>query len=530
MERGLIRLDTRTPGCGAESPALGQQDIIATHIEAGVVVDAEQAGRARLWRGPPVKQGWTWRDTAICGALVACLLAFLGIGSQPMGCEDLHVKVALAGDAQAANAALANCPGTDRGDIWLVLAIDTVFAVEYGLVLTVALLRWWERGWRVRPLRPARQFVRWLPGVAAALDMGENAVLAFAIDTRGQGEMVVPTLGDHAAELLSVLSWWKLGAASLAVLAVLLSLIGTIGYLNLPTRPSGPTGDGRGTGAPEGDGIALSGGGIRAASFALGAVQGLDGGGHFRSARFVSAASGGAYTGVAWYIARGTPEEAADVQPQPAPDRDSLLSAEQPAGVPNRFEYIRMHRRYLATGRGGLPLSVIVFIAALALHLLLISTAVFLAAWPVGRFAASSLVVPDLRTCDHARPCDALPGWALARPVLLPAVVALTAFVAALFLRGNAHRRALAVAAGAAGAAAIAALALLVVPVAVAKVPMAMRELSDRLPNWLPGDRDDTSTGSGLLGLLSGLGLTAALGRLALKPVQRAAPRLGASS
>ncbi len=150
---------------------------------------------------------------------------------------------------------------------------------------------------------------------------------------------------------------------------------------------------------PEGTGISCSGGGIRAASFALGCLSRLE-----RTptgkplpdtvigrAKFLSSVSGGGYAAAAWRMAAGPGELPAkpiigdpchfepSVHPFPHPDRPT----------PDLLTHIRERRSFLANGRGGLPRSIVRVILQMMLHLALIFMTVYVFAWPFGKLLGS---------------------------------------------------------------------------------------------------------------------------------------------
>lgn len=94
--------------------------------------------------------------------------------------------------------------------------------------------------------------------------------------------------------------------------------------------------------------FAISGGGIRSASFALGVMQGLVSANLLKKIDYMSTASGGGYIGSAltWFLRQGiTPDQPAGVEP----DNFPLGRARAPSDAPqNRaLNFIRMHGNYL---------------------------------------------------------------------------------------------------------------------------------------------------------------------------------------
>jgi hypothetical protein len=386
--------------------------------------------------------------------------------------------------------------------------------VAYGVVLALALWRWWPMAWRTTffwRLRPI-----WLvPLAAMVFDLAENLTLWLSLRER-------LALSDLVAEVVFVFAWWKFACAAIAVVAVVLAAIGSFGYHTTPRihpmkhNPEPDQGDQEGNKSTDGTGICLSGGGIRAASFTLGGLQGLDTGKSFRSAKFLSAVSGGAYTAVAWCIARERQGSTHVVRPRPTEDSDGLLLSE-PNGH-SLYQYIRANRRHLATGRGGIPSAVLIAVGFLAVNLFLLGLLLYLVSWPIGRLVSSDAVLPSLADCHYCAPCMAEPTWRLALPGLFALGAAAVALFLSLFFRGGAHTALVKVAGGLVLAAVVFLVVLVAIPAAIAKVPWWLHELVGRR---------DAPEFTGLVGILASLGVVGALLRLVFKPLSRAAPRLG---
>ena len=150
---------------------------------------------------------------------------------------------------------------------------------------------------------------------------------------------------------------------------------------------------------PDGTGISCSGGGIRAASFALGCLSRLE-----RTptgeplpetvlgrARFLSSVSGGGYAAAAWRMAAG-PGELPDtpIIGDPCHFEPSVHPfPHKGRATPDLLTHIRERRSFLANGRGGLPRSIVRVIAQMLLHLSLIFVTVYVFAWPFGKLLAS---------------------------------------------------------------------------------------------------------------------------------------------
>lgn len=111
------------------------------------------------------------------------------------------------------------------------------------------------------------------------------------------------------------------------------------------------------TAAPSGIGIALSGGGIRAACLGLGVLQAADRSGLLAGARYVSAVSGGSYTATAFLAARALPDPPAERAPLWA--QGSLEE-----------QHLRRRLRYLGEDWSDILIAVVQYVIGLVLNLL----------------------------------------------------------------------------------------------------------------------------------------------------------------
>lgn len=286
--------------------------------------------------------------------------------------------------------------------------------------------------------------------------------------------------------------------------------------------PAGPPPAGTTVGGPgpAGVGICVSGGGIRAAGIALGALAALDvpQGGNpsvFRSARWLCSVSGGGFTAAGWRLAR-TPTNDGCSYPPPGALSDGLLAA----GSPWRG-HVRRRRRYLENGWlsllgglvGALVRSILVLSGAAAVGVLL--------GWAVGRWVRSDLVAPDLPEALVGVRVNQLPppGIVFFDQLWWPGLVVMM-LGALLLLLGAARRegRTLRAAARwtlAGGAALLVVLQGLAALIAYTRHPTAL----------LGVDRETPLTA--LLSSLSGIGIVSAIGGLLVARLQRSWLRLG---
>lgn len=422
------------------------------------------------------------------------------------GCS-LHVGAALSGSSEVFAREVS--PGCDLTleEARATIRADFAFAPVYAVAGAASLWWLWPRAWRISRMRKLR-WVAFAPVAAAAFDLVENAFVLAGLEDG-------PSLRELPARAAAAVGWWKWMLVSFAVLATAACVCGAIGNRGVPQPP--PRRPRRADEAPLQDavGICLSGGGIRSASFALGALRALDRRALLRSARWIAGVSGGAYAASAWFVGRGTAAEAGAVRPQPRGDVDGLLD---PAVGPNLFEYLCKNRRYLSTGRGGLSATFVTGAFLAAFNVLVLATLVCLVAWPVGRLAATWAVQPGLRSFDYA----GVDGQSLDVPLrlwlpgLLGFAAAAVSWLVALTLWAPARTTVLR--AGAfffCGGAAL--LAFLVgVPVAMAEAPKLWEALG---PEPLEG--------AGLTTIAAAIGVAAALTRLAVKPLAATAKRVG---
>ncbi|HYP22481.1 MAG TPA: hypothetical protein VEV43_02810, partial [Actinomycetota bacterium] len=208
--------------------------------------------------------------------------------------------------------------------------------------------------------------------------------------------------------------------------------------------------------------------------------------------------------------------DAPNVRPRPDGDVDRLL--EPPPGTPDLFSYLRANRRYLSTGRGGLPATFLTGAALVAFNVAVLATIVCLLAWPVGRLAATWPVQPELREFAYSR-ADAqslavpLRLWL---PGLAGLVAAVASFVVSLVLWDPARKRTLAVAGFFTGGGTLLLAFLVGVPVAMTEVPKTWAAL--------PGDPVE---GAGVVAGAVAILLAGAVGWFLVRPFASKVARLG---
>ena len=166
--------------------------------------------------------------------------------------------------------------------------------------------------------------------------------------------------------------------------------------LDQPNRDAGvadnnPTSDGR-----MNYGISLSGGGIRAAAFAMGVLQRMEKDEMLRGdkgAKYLSCVSGGSYMGTALTtISRGCFPEEPDDGAEAVPPSSTM-----PAYAPLSPEvtFLRDNTKYLTHGWGGLPVALWRLLLGIAWNFLLLIMGVLFVAIPIGWVYGA--LVPSLR-------------------------------------------------------------------------------------------------------------------------------------
>lgn len=307
---------------------------------------------------------------------------------------------------------------------------DTYVIAAYAL-LSVAALGLVPR----RAVRKERQLwmLSWVAAIGAPLaDIGENVVARRLIDH------VKPEVKDLAAipaalpasdardsiagavdagKEVDHLAHWMLGwsLAKWMLLAVLVTW--ALSLLRQPMRPPHEGGrpdtrvppprtrdrarapgddPDRWKPVPDRVGISCSGGGVRSASFCLGALQALDDRGELARARYVTAVSGGSYLAAAAAVAEWTgtwklAEDDKGVRVDPAKDLPAFAT-----GSPEE-NWFRRNSSYLASDASEAAAGVARMLLGMLFNLLLLWLVVFAVARPVGWVMSSAAVHPELR-------------------------------------------------------------------------------------------------------------------------------------
>ena len=187
--------------------------------------------------------------------------------------------------------------------------------------------------------------------------------------------------------------------------------------------------------------LAISGGGIRSASFALGIMQALVSGGVMKHIHYLSTVSGGGYVGssLTWFLKAGLPEGPAGTQVDNFPfGTRSSSRLDTDAGRNRILDYIRQHANYLVPTPGIDASSVV----AVALRAMLVSLFVYFCLLTIAMF-----VLWTIRFFDDSIPralgLSSVPNLALLAALGGGGAFVALSFVYSLFtrlvLRGNTY-------------------------------------------------------------------------------------------
>ncbi len=173
-------------------------------------------------------------------------------------------------------------------------------------------------------------------------------------------------------------------------------------------------------------GVCLSGGGIRAGTFAMGAVQSLAAQGVLARTQLLASVSGGGYFASALQAIRAT---AADPRLLLRDDDDAvpLPIAESFAAGGQEEDFVRRHGEYIADGAAEWAVAIFVILRNSLLGLSMMYATIVLAAWPVAAlYAKVSPWGGDLVPLGNAAPTFDPWMWISLGSVLVLAVLAWT--------------------------------------------------------------------------------------------------------
>jgi hypothetical protein len=256
-------------------------------------------------------------------------------------------------------------------------------------------------------------------------------------------------------------------------------------------------------------GICFSGGGIRAASFALGVAQRIEKAQMLRGdrgARYLSCVSGGAYMGTAVTgIARGRfpsePDTEATIKPG---DTMAAYAPDSP-----EVTYLRDNTKYLTHGWGGLPVAVWRLVMGVSWNFLLLIMGVLLVAIPIGWLYGS--VLTSLRASPPpssvAHTTLAFPAFVFWVPGCL-AIIGVTLgliWVAGLWTKARVREILAALSLGALGIAAVWLLVVVVAPITLEWIRQTFETTTQKSVGGTAGAATSSAAAAGSTLLLSSL-------------------------
>jgi hypothetical protein len=462
-----------------------------------------------------------------------------------------HPDLYLSGSPDRFAAVVVSAGRSDaRGALWL----DNLFVLSW-LAVVPRLLRAGLQRWAPERRRLFGVWVR-MPAIAlaaAVTDAFENALSLFLV-----GKTAPPT-GVTLA--IATLAWskWLLYAVAVGGLVGLvigpllapvvrpaLIKLGGLFDRHAGSHPPVPEPIGTSSAAeavdgadaePDGTdprdsrslGICVSGGGVRAASVALGALRRLDapvvdasgvvGPSLFQRSRWLVAVSGGAYVAGGWRVSRhpGADGEPASASPhQASPLHDGLFDADHPwAGT------VREKRRFLDNGALSIVGGILNLVVRSILVFGAIASACALVGWLAGSLVPTRALHPDFPFVDASGQQllelrDLMPARLMVPGATLVALAGVSAIIA--FSSSHARRLLLLSISSVLVVAGALLLAILVgVPIGVVYGRRAL--------NALPGLSTDGS--AGVVGLLSTIGLIGALVGILVAQLKRRWMRLG---
>ena len=252
-------------------------------------------------------------------------------------------------------------------DLALVLALVQLAVRTNQLVRALS-----EKHW-VRKAGRSLVGVAW---AAAAFDLCEDLVLWRRVDL-ASGATACPSLAVDIGQIpVSALKFVLWGVSLLLLLGTALVLLwrrrGTPDPVDLAAAPLEAT-------PLKGSVICCSGGGIRSASFCLGALQELTARTVYGRAARVYGVSGGGYMAAAFHVLRTGDEHRPAVPPHAGGESPEVFSAASP-----ELARLRRDTRYLASSPQVVLLALFSLIFGLLVNLVLVAVLLRLTAWVLG--------------------------------------------------------------------------------------------------------------------------------------------------
>ncbi|MCP4303964.1 MAG: hypothetical protein GY788_03600 [bacterium] len=153
-------------------------------------------------------------------------------------------------------------------------------------------------------------------------------------------------------------------------------------------------------GSPAKLGISCSGGGVRAATYSLGALQALTQQGEFQKARYLSAVSGGGYVAASYATVAKT--SSVPVPLEPGGSEDPWIFQPETAGQAGSPEarYLRNNSSYLLPSVGMYLWGIWRILLGLTMNLIGIALILLLVGLPLGNMLKQDYLYPNLGTVD----------------------------------------------------------------------------------------------------------------------------------
>ncbi len=354
---------------------------VETEDSASGPVDPEQPASERI--RPPLdarpKRGLGSWPVIIVG--LALTLGGFVLTSRTAPCSDFHVGTQFSGSDDRLAKWIGGC-GNDLGEARATLLADGLLIAGYAIAAGGILRRWW-------PLYQAPGLKRWerlvvaLPFATASIDVIENLATWSAL---GANETRF-TYPDNLFEptLVSTMAWLKMlayGLSFLCIAAVCLLAFARRKESATPIPRQDQPIAMRDLPPPTDLGVCCSGGGIRAAAFALGTLDQLERAAIMSRARWLAAVSGGNYASTAWTLAR-------------VDDRSGHAAADVIDWLNSPIPYSKSPKhRFLRNGPGGLGRSMIAAVFYVAFNVAVLGALVAAVAWPIGRLIGSNAIQP----------------------------------------------------------------------------------------------------------------------------------------
>lgn len=273
------------------------------------------------------------------------------------------------------------------------------------------------------PLRRLARVARWVLVAGLAMDLGEDVALWRVLPEQAVGPGAM-SLGGYTVAMRAVVGASLLGLLWCCwVAARRVRRTGVPGPAQSPPRTRAPV-------ALDGTIISCSGGGIRAAAFAMGGLQRLVREGEYAKARAVVGVSGGGYVAAAYHVLRWAPTDDA-TQDWRSPVPDPFVPRSPETG------YVRRHTRYLLGSFNVAIHGVLALGFGIAINLLLLGSFLAGLVWVLAFVLAASGRLDAACTPPGPDPASALGycgdwlwlGWAWVPLALAVLVFVLRRFV-----------------------------------------------------------------------------------------------------